>query len=227
MNYPTHDLKLAAIVFALKILRHYHYGETCRIFTNHKSLKYIFTQKELNLQQHKLMELISDYECTIEYYHGRANTVADALSRKSHGRLNDLYACRVPLIIDLRSTRATLGVDHLGALFANFQVRPLLLDCVLEAQMNDLKSQELKQAMLNSNRGDFRIRRPDGMLMQNDRMYVPKVEELKKEIINEVHISTYAMYPGSTKMHHTTQPFYYWPEMKREIAENVSRCPVY
>ena len=64
-NYPTHDLELAAVVFALKIWRHYLYGESCDIFTDHKSLKYIFTQKELNLRQRRWLELIKDYDLTI------------------------------------------------------------------------------------------------------------------------------------------------------------------
>ena len=80
-NYPTHDLELAAVVFTLKIWRHYLYGVPCRIFIDHKSLQYIFTPKELNLRQRKWLELIKDYDCTIEYHPGKANVVADALSR--------------------------------------------------------------------------------------------------------------------------------------------------
>ena len=81
-NYPTHDLELAAIVFALKIWRHYLYGEKCYIYTDHKSLKYLPTQKELNLRQRRWMELLKDYDCIIDYHPGKANVVADALSRK-------------------------------------------------------------------------------------------------------------------------------------------------
>ena len=82
IRYPTHDLELAAIVFALKIWRHYLYGEKCEIFTDHKSLKYIFTQKELNMRQRRWLELIKDYDCEILYHPGKANVVADALSKK-------------------------------------------------------------------------------------------------------------------------------------------------
>ena len=81
-NYPTHDLELAAVVFALKIWRHYLYGEKCRIFTGHKSLKYLLTQKDLNLRQRRWLELFKDYDCIIDYHPGKANVVAEALSRK-------------------------------------------------------------------------------------------------------------------------------------------------
>ena len=84
-NYPTHDLELATVVFALKIWRHYFYGERCEIYTNHKSLKYFFTQKELNMRQQMWLELIKDYNFSINYHPSKANVVADALSWKSSG----------------------------------------------------------------------------------------------------------------------------------------------
>ena len=77
-RYPTHDLKLAAVVFALKIWRHYLYGEKCEIYTDHKSLIYFFTQKELNMRQRRWLELVMDYDCEILYHPGKANVVADA-----------------------------------------------------------------------------------------------------------------------------------------------------
>ena len=82
-NYPTHDLELAEVVFALKIWRYHLYGEKCRIYINHKSLKYLLTRKELNLRQRRWLELFKDYDCIIDYHSGKANVVADALSRKT------------------------------------------------------------------------------------------------------------------------------------------------
>jgi hypothetical protein len=84
VNYPTHDLELAAVVHALKIERHYQLGNVCNIFTDHKSLKYIFTQSELNMWQRRWFELIKDYNLNVHYHPEKANVVVDALSRKSH-----------------------------------------------------------------------------------------------------------------------------------------------
>ncbi|GJS48674.1 putative reverse transcriptase domain-containing protein [Tanacetum coccineum] len=81
-NYTTHDLEIGAVVFALKIWRHYLYGTKCTVFTDHKSLQHILDQKELNMRQHHWLELLSDYDCEIRYHPGKANVVADALSRK-------------------------------------------------------------------------------------------------------------------------------------------------
>ncbi|WMV45901.1 hypothetical protein MTR67_039286 [Solanum verrucosum] len=82
-NYPTHDLELAAVVFDLKIWRHYLYGVKCEVFTDHRSLHHVFTQMDLNLRQRRWMELLKDYDVTIQYLQGKANVVADALSRKA------------------------------------------------------------------------------------------------------------------------------------------------
>ena len=83
-NNPTHDLELTAVVFALKIWRHYLYWASCEVYTDHKSLKYFFTQIDLNMRLRRWLELIKDYDLQILYYPGKANTVADALSRKSN-----------------------------------------------------------------------------------------------------------------------------------------------
>ncbi|KAI3780663.1 hypothetical protein L2E82_10649 [Cichorium intybus] len=85
-NYTTHDLELGAVVFALKIWRHYLYDTKCVIFTDHKSLQHILNQKELNMRQTRWVKLLNHYECEIRYHPGKANVVADALSRKEHAK---------------------------------------------------------------------------------------------------------------------------------------------
>ena len=82
-NYPTHDLELAAVVFALKMWRHYLFGSKFEVFSDHKSLKYLFSQKELNMRQRRWLEFLKDYDFELSYHSGKANMVADALSRKS------------------------------------------------------------------------------------------------------------------------------------------------
>jgi hypothetical protein len=83
-NYPIHDLEFAVVVHALKIWRHYLIGNKCEIYTDHKSLKYIFTQSDLNIRKRRWLELVKDYKLEIHYHPGKANVVADALSRKSY-----------------------------------------------------------------------------------------------------------------------------------------------
>ena len=86
-KYPTHDMELAALVFALKIWRHYLYGEQFKVFSDHKSPKYIFTQQDLNMRRHRWMEFLEDYDFTLRYHPGKVNVVVDALSQKSRGLL--------------------------------------------------------------------------------------------------------------------------------------------
>ena len=81
-NHPTHDLELAAVVFALKKWRHYLYGVTFEVFTDHKSFKYLFSQKKLNLRQHRWVKFLENYDCTIKYHPGKVDVVADILSRQ-------------------------------------------------------------------------------------------------------------------------------------------------
>nr|GEV03783.1 hypothetical protein [Tanacetum cinerariifolium] len=98
-NYTTHDLELGSVVFALKIWRHYLYGTKCTVFTDHKSLKHILDQKELNMRQRHWLELLSDYDCNIRYHPGKANVVANALSRKE--RIEPLRVRALVMTIDL------------------------------------------------------------------------------------------------------------------------------
>ena len=127
------DLELAVVVFILKIWRHYLYGETYQIFTNHKSLKHILTQKKLNLRQRRWVQLLKDHDCTIEYYPSKANIVADALSQKSIGNLYYIHAVRMPFLMELRGLDIEFSLDTLRGILATLKVRPLLMERIVQS----------------------------------------------------------------------------------------------
>ena len=138
-NYPTHDLELAAVVHALKIWRHYLIGKRCQIFTDHKSLKYIFTQPDLNLRQRRWLELVKDYDLGINYHPGKANVVADALSRKPVS----LNVMLKSLPTELQEEIAQLNLVIVDAGLTNILgVTPTLEMEIRKAQPDDAKLQK-------------------------------------------------------------------------------------
>ncbi|GJS09622.1 putative reverse transcriptase domain-containing protein [Tanacetum coccineum] len=169
-NYTTHDLELGAVVFALKIWRHYLYGTKSVIYMDHKSLQHIFSQKELNMRQRRWIELFSDYDCEIRYHPGKANVVADALSRKERKEVVDEF-------VGLQK-----GLDEM-----------------------------IEQ-------------RSDGTLYYLDRIWVPLKGDVRTLIMDEAHKSKYSVHPGADKMYYNLRDRYWWPGMKKDIAEYVSKC---
>ncbi|KAL4010649.1 hypothetical protein IC575_030152 [Cucumis melo] len=222
-NYPTHDLELAAVVLELKIWRHYLFGEKCHIFTDHKSLKHIFDQKELNLRQRRWLELIKDYDCTIEYHPGKAKVVADALSRKSRLPKSALCGIRVALLKELRGSKAVVTKEDSGSLLAQFQVRSSLVTEIVRRQSEDSNLQKKFEKSKKGLEVEFELR-TDGAIVKQRRLCVSNISELKNAILEEAHSSAYAMHLGSTKMYRTLKKTYWWSGMKQEIAEYVDRC---
>ncbi|GJX04569.1 retrotransposon protein, putative, ty3-gypsy subclass [Tanacetum coccineum] len=138
VNYPTHDSELAAVVFALMIWRHYLYGETCDIFSDHKSLKYIFTQKELNIKQRRWLKLFKNHDANIQYHPGKANVVTDTLSRKNY----EIMAClkiQPEIIKYLERMEVKLCVCSYEGYIANLKIEfePNLMLQIKEAQKED------------------------------------------------------------------------------------------
>ncbi|KAL0313313.1 UNVERIFIED_CONTAM: Transposon Tf2-11 polyprotein [Sesamum radiatum] len=208
LNYPTHDLELAAIVHALKIWRYYLYGETFQIFTDHKSLKYITTQKELNLRQRRWIELLKDYDCTIDYHPGKANVVADALSRKAVEQFLGMICFKVEYLTVLRAMNVNFRMGD-EVILATIPVKPSLKDKVKKAQTKDPYLQKMKIKVQEGKNNQFVILE-DGTIANGKRVCVSNVEELKTEIMHEVHYAPYAMHPGSTKMY--------------SVVKNEERC---
>ena len=169
------------------------------------------------------MGLLKDYDCTIDYHPGKANVVADALSRKSTCSLAYMQTVQLPLIVELRELGVELRMHASGELFASFQLRPILVDCILGAQIEDPYLMSVRKKVEEGEQSDFTIR-DDGALVIDSRLCVPATEELKRQILEEAHSSAYAMHPGSTKIYSTLKVYYWWSGMKREVAEYVSKC---
>jgi hypothetical protein len=144
-NYPTHDLELAAVVHALKLWRHYLMGTRCNIFTDHKSLNYIFTQSDLNMRQRIWLELIKDYDLEVHYHPGKANVVADALSRKAHCNCLSMEPYDDTICEDLR--RLNLEIVEQGSLNA-LSAESNLFDRIFKAQLQDEGILLIKQKLL-------------------------------------------------------------------------------
>ncbi|KAA3484635.1 DNA/RNA polymerases superfamily protein [Gossypium australe] len=203
-NYPTHDLELATIVFALKIWRHHIYDEKCQIFIDHKSLKYLMTKKELDLRQRRWLELIKDYELVIDYHTRKANVVADALSRKS------LFA--------LWALTMQMALSDDGSILVELRAKLMFLQEIYEAQKDDSELQAKRAQCDSGVESNFWIN-SYGCLMFRDRVCVPRNDELIQKILHEAHSRCLSVHPGSTKMYNDLKQRYRWPSMKKDISE--------
>ena len=146
----------------------------------------------------------------------------------SHVLIGDLaymQTIQLPLMVELRELGVELGMHVSGALFASFQLRPILVDQILEAQLEDTYLMSMRRKVEEGEQPDFAIR-DDGALVIGSRLCVPAAEELKGQILGEAPSSAYSMHPGSTKMYLTLKEYYWCSGMKREVAEYVSKCLV-
>ena len=155
-NYPTHDLELAVIVFALKIWRHYLYGAQFRVFSDHKSLKYLFDQKELNMRQRRWMEFLKDYDFELLYHQGQANVVADALSRKIV-HTTHLMIKKVELLEKFRDMmlQVELGSEFIRC--STLTISSDFLTSVRERQLLDASLNKVREKLGSEETRDFTL----------------------------------------------------------------------
>ncbi|WVZ89301.1 hypothetical protein U9M48_035724 [Paspalum notatum var. saurae] len=218
-NYTTHDLELAAVVHALKIWRHYLLGNTSHIYTDHKSLKYIFTQPEINMRQRWWLELIKDYDLEIHYHPGKANVVADALSRRAH--CNVIEARPTARVICHEMNEIEMPTEQQAELY-NLIIEPTLKEQVIAAQKQDKGMAHIREGISEKKRACFTLD-DQGVLWFKNRLVVPKDMKLRKKILDEAHTSLFTMHPGSNKMYQDLKQKFWWTQ----IAKYVSECDVF
>jgi hypothetical protein len=178
-HYATHDLELATVVHGLKIWRHYVIGKRCEIYSDHKSLKYIFTQPDLNLRQRRWLELIKDYDLGINYHPGKANVVADALSRRSH--LDQLIVEQMPFDLCEEFDKLNLRLVANTEVVA-MEIHSTLSQNIQKGQLTDEKIQDIKQNIKEGKSPGF-IEDDQGVLWYKGRICVPDIKEIKNLMI--------------------------------------------
>ena len=219
-NYPTHDMELAAIVFALKILRYYLYGEQFEMYSDHKSLRYIFMQRDLNMRQRRWMEFLEDYDFTLHYHPSKANVVADALSQKSRGALASIASREWRML----ETVGQFGLQYneqaqgtLGSLVAT----PSLLSRVIKSQGQEAEIVSIRDRVQSGTGDEGWTVHTDGSRRYRRRVVVPQLTDLREEILREFHYSRFVVHPGGTKMYQDLCRQYYWRGMKRHVGDFV------
>ncbi|KAL0327474.1 UNVERIFIED_CONTAM: Transposon Tf2-11 polyprotein [Sesamum angustifolium] len=164
-----------------------------------------------------------DYDYTIDYHPGKANVVVDALSRKISGTLASLGSHNLTLLLQMRSMNTKLEVDQMAGLLVALQRKPDFVDQIKEAQTQDPFLLWILERMKQGQKSNFSIR-ADGVIVNGERICVPDVEGLRREILQEAHNAPYSMHPGTTKMYQNLRPYYWWQIMKEEVTEFVAKC---
>jgi hypothetical protein len=190
---------------------------------DHKSLKYIFTQSNLNLRQRRWLELIKDYDLGINYHPEKANVVVDALSRRSH--VSQLVMDSMPFELCEEFDKLNLMIiTNTDAM--EMKVGSSLLHEIQRGHLEDEKVQEIKCNIKEKKSSSF-SEDDKGVLWYKGRICVPNVKELKDKILCEAHESAYSIYSEGNKMYHDLEATYWWYGMKRDVAEYVALCDTY
>ncbi|WVZ51749.1 hypothetical protein U9M48_002862 [Paspalum notatum var. saurae] len=177
-------------------------------------------KNELNMRQRRWLELIKDYDLEIHYHPGKANVVADALSRKSY--VNMAVAFQMPFELCAEFESLNLGFVH-HTTVATFEAEPTLEQEIRKHQKTDEKIQEIREQIKVGKAPHFR-EDEQGTVWYKNRICVPDVDSIKKLILSEAHDTAYSIHPGSTKMYHDLKERFWWYGMKKAVAEYVAVC---
>ncbi|XP_073133557.1 uncharacterized protein [Henckelia pumila] len=176
--------------------------------------------KELNMRQRRWLELVKDYDCDISYHLGKANIVADALSRKS-AALNRMTT-QQELIVDFERLRLEVIEPMEMCTISALKMVPSFLDKIRTGQALDQQLLTWKQK--DETKGGILYTVKDGIVHHKERIWVPAVDSLRKDVMTETHTVPYSVHPGSTKMFKDLQMLYWWPGMKKDIVKFVNKC---
>ncbi|RVW31634.1 Transposon Ty3-I Gag-Pol polyprotein [Vitis vinifera] len=210
-NYPAHDLELAAVVFALKTRRHYLYREKFEVYFDHKSLKYVFTQKNLNSRQRRWMETLEDYDFALDYHPRKANVIADALSRKSYGQLSSLGLREFEMHAVIEDFKLCLSWEGQGPCLYSISARPMVIQRIVEAQVCDEFLEKVKGQLVEGEVDENWSMHVDGSVKFKRRLCVPRDVELRNQLLADVHRAKYTIHLSG---------------MKRDIAQFVANCHI-
>ena len=224
VNYPTHDLELAAVVFALKVWRHHLYGVRFEVFSDHKSLKYLFDQKELNMRQRRWMEFLKDYDFGLNYHPGKANVVADALSRKSL-HMSWMMIKEFELVESFRDLNLGVTLTPGSIRLNHIKVTSDFKDQIARSQRED---EEFLKIVAQVKEGKLKgfAQDVEGVWRYQGRICVPVKDNLRSMIVEEAHKGHFTMHPGTTKMYQDLKRMFWWPGMKKDITDMVNKCLV-
>ena len=200
------------------------YGESLEVFSDHKSLKYIFTQRDLNARQRRWMETLEDFDFSLQYHPGKANVVVDALSRKSRSILSGLMAYEWKMYDYISEFYPCFDGDEPKACFYTLVAQPTVLLRVIEAQRSDKKLEGTRlQVVAGDAPEGWSIHANGGIYFLNI-LFVSDDAQLREEVMREAHHSRFTVHPGETKMYHDLRRQFWWHGMKRDVASFVSKC---